>query len=178
MWGQPFSVQIFPKYCHNLNQQKYLESVFTDYVQLVPSILFTSSPHPVWIATDSLAILLLQQTVFNSYPNINWKRNWKGENIQIFSSEIILAWENGSQSQNSLISKFQQGLTHSAVICQHRNSWGQKLKDWWHWYSKDSAISFKLTIKFHWLAVLLAGTWDRWLGICRQEELWFEMRKT
>ena len=35
---------------------------FKGNVQVVPSILFTSFPQPVWIATDSLAILQLQQT--------------------------------------------------------------------------------------------------------------------
>ena len=45
-------------------------------------------------------ILLLKKTVFNSYPNMNWKWNCKAENIQIFLSEIILAGENGSQGHD------------------------------------------------------------------------------
>ena len=49
-------IQIFHKYFHNLDQQRYLDSVFKGYVQLVPSILFASFPQPVWIATESLAI--------------------------------------------------------------------------------------------------------------------------
>ena len=62
--------------------------------------------------------LLLQKTIFNSYPDMNWKWNCKGENIQIFLSEIFLAEENGSQGHNFgifLISKFLKGLTHSAL---------------------------------------------------------------
>ena len=62
--------------------------------------------------------LLLQKTVFNSYSYMNWKWNWKGGNIQIFSSEIILAWENGSQGHNFgqiLNSKFLKSLRHSAL---------------------------------------------------------------
>ena len=43
---------------------------------------------------------LLQQAVFNSYPNIDWKWNCKGENSQLFSSEITLAWENESQGHH------------------------------------------------------------------------------
>ena len=85
---------------------------------MVPSIWFTSFPQLVWIATDSLAIQLLQKTVFNSDPNLNWKWNCKGDIIQIFSSEIILAWENGSQGPHFgkiLISKFLKGLCHSAM---------------------------------------------------------------
>ena len=64
-------------------------------------------------------ILLLQKTVFNSYPNMNWKWNCKAENIQIFLSEIILAGENGSQGHNFgkiLNSKFDKGLRHSALV--------------------------------------------------------------
>ena len=62
--------------------------------------------------------LLLQKTVFNSYSHMNWKWNWKGGNIQIFSSEIILAWENGSQGHNFgqiLNSNFLKSLRHSAL---------------------------------------------------------------
>ena len=51
-----WNIQIFSKYIHNLDEQTYLDSVFKGYGQLVPSILFTSFPQPVWIATDSLAI--------------------------------------------------------------------------------------------------------------------------
>ena len=97
-----WNIQIFSKNFHKLDEQKYLDSVFKGYGQLVPSISYTSLPQPVWIATDSLAIQLLQKTVFNSYPNIDWKWNCKGENLQIFSSEIILAWENGSQGHHFL----------------------------------------------------------------------------
>ena len=64
-------------------------------------------------------LLLLQKTVFNSYSYMNWKWNWKGGNIQIFSSEIILAWENGSQGHNFgqiLNSNFLKSLRHSAVV--------------------------------------------------------------
>ena len=114
-----WNVQIFSKYFDNLDQQKYLDSVLKGYVQLVPSTLPASFPQPVWIATDSLAIELLQKTVFNSYPNIDWKWNCKWDNIQIVSSEIILAWENGSQGHHFvkfLISKFLKGLTHSALF--------------------------------------------------------------
>ena len=50
------NIQIFSKYFHNLDEQKYFDSVFKGYGQLVPSILYTSFPQPVWIATDSLAI--------------------------------------------------------------------------------------------------------------------------
>ena len=60
--------------------------------------------------------LLLQKTAFNSYPNKNWKWNCKGENIQIFSSEIILACENESQDLNYgqiLNSKCLKSLCHS-----------------------------------------------------------------
>ena len=63
--------------------------------------------------------LLLQKTVFNSYSYLNWKWNWKGGNIQIFSSEIILAWENGSQDHNFgqiLNSNFLKSLRHSALV--------------------------------------------------------------
>ena len=84
--------------------------LFKSYVQVVPSSLLTSFPQPVWIATDFLAILLLQQTVFNSYPNTNWKWNWKGASIQIFSSEKILAWENGSQGHIFLNFQIPTGL--------------------------------------------------------------------
>ena len=62
--------------------------------------------------------LLLQKAVFNSYPYMNWKWNWKGGNIQIFSSEIILAWENGSQGHifgQILNSNFLKSLRHSAL---------------------------------------------------------------
>ena len=62
--------------------------------------------------------LLLQKTVFNSYPDMNWKWNCKGENIQIFLSEIFLAEENGSQGHNFgkiLNSTFLKGLRHSAL---------------------------------------------------------------
>jgi len=51
-----WNIQIFSKYIHNLDEQTYLDSVFKGYGQLVPSILITSFPQPVWIATDSLAI--------------------------------------------------------------------------------------------------------------------------
>ena len=54
-----------------------------------------------------------------TYPNMNRKWNCEGENTQIFSSEIILAWENVSQGHPNgkfLISKFLKGLTHSALI--------------------------------------------------------------
>ena len=49
---------------------------------------------------------------------MNWKWNCEGENIQIISSEIILAWENGRQGHDFvefLISKFLKGLTQSAM---------------------------------------------------------------
>ena len=62
--------------------------------------------------------LLPLNTLFNSYPNINWKWNCSGVNSQIFWSEIILAWENGSQGHHFgkfLISKFLKGLMHSAM---------------------------------------------------------------
>ena len=58
---------------------------------------------------------------------MNWKWNCEGENSQIISSEIILAWKNGSQGHpfgKFLISKFLQGLTHSAMcnrICSGLN---------------------------------------------------------
>ena len=82
-----------------------------------------SSPSIWWAratgcATDSLVIQLLQNTVFNSYLNFDWKWNCKGDIIQIFSSEIILVWENGSQGHHFgkfLISKFLKGLMHSAL---------------------------------------------------------------
>ena len=116
---QVWKIQIFPKYLPTLYwQNKYLDSVFKCNVQLVLSILITSFPQPLWIATDSLAIQLLQKTVFNSYPNSNWKWNCKGDNLQIFSSEIIMAWKNGSQGYHFgkfLISLFLKGLTHSAM---------------------------------------------------------------
>ena len=50
---------------------------------------------------------------------MNWKWNCKGENIQIYSSEIILAWKNGSQGQHFgkiLNPKFLKGLRHSALV--------------------------------------------------------------
>ena len=112
---------------------KYFPNIFTTWIikniwiqffngsgQLVPSNLFTSFPQPVWIATDSLAIWLLQETVFNSSPNKNWKWNCKGNNIQIFASEIILAWENGSKGYHFgkySISKLLKDLTQCAMFC-------------------------------------------------------------
>ena len=105
------------------SKQKYLDYFFKGSVQLVPSIWLTSFPQPVWIATDSLAIQPLQKTVFNSYPNLSWKWNCKGDIIQIFSSERNLAWENGSQGPyfaKILNSKFLKGLRHSAVMS---NKW-------------------------------------------------------
>ena len=69
--------------------------------------------------------LLLQKTVFNSYPDMNWKWNCKGGNIQIFLSEIFLAEENGSQGHNFgkiLNSTFLKGLLHSALQKEHSAS--------------------------------------------------------
>ena len=82
--------------------KQYWDSVFKGNVQLVLSILCTSFPQHVWIVTDSLAASAAAEDFFNSYPNIDWKWNCKGENLQIFSSEIILAWENGSQGHHFL----------------------------------------------------------------------------
>ena len=119
-----WNIQIFSKYFHNLDQGKHSWiPFFKGSGQLVPFIWFTSFPQPVWIATDSLAIQLLQKTVFNSYPNINWKWNCKGDNIQIFLSEIILTWENGSQGRNFgqiLNSKFLKSLRHSALVFEQQ----------------------------------------------------------
>ena len=50
---------------------------------------------------------------------MNWKWNCKGDNIQIFLSEIILPWENESQGHHFgkiLNSKFLKGLRHSALV--------------------------------------------------------------
>ena len=41
------NIQIFSKYFHNLDEQKYFDSFFKGYGQLVPSILYTSFPQPV-----------------------------------------------------------------------------------------------------------------------------------
>ena len=109
----------FPNICLPYIGKKYWDSVFKGNVQLVLSIVFTSFPQHVWIATDSLAISTAAEDFFNSYPNTNWKWNCKGESLQIFSSEIILAWENGSQVHHFgkfLISKFLKGLAHSALV--------------------------------------------------------------
>ena len=53
---------------------------------------------------------------------MNWKWNCKGDNIQIFPSEIILACKNGSQGHNFgkiLNSQFLKGLRHSALLMVH-----------------------------------------------------------
>ena len=79
------------------------DSVFKGNVQLVLSILCTSFPKPVWNVTDSLATSAAADDFFQlKYPNIDWKWNCKGENLQIFSSEIILTWENESQGHHLL----------------------------------------------------------------------------
>ena len=54
------------------------------------------------------------------YPNMNWKCDCKDENIQIFASEIILAWENGSKGYHFgkySISKLLKDLTQCAMFC-------------------------------------------------------------
>ena len=51
--------------------------------------------------------------------NLNWNWNWKGDKIQLFVSEIIFAWKNGSQGHHFgkiLNSKFRKGLGHSAMV--------------------------------------------------------------
>ena len=68
-----WNVQIFSKYFHNLDEQKYLDSVFKGYGQLVPSILFTSFLQPVWIATDSLAIFAAAEDCIQLVPKYELK---------------------------------------------------------------------------------------------------------
>ena len=112
------NTNIFQIFAYPTLAKKYWDSVFKGNVQLVLSILCTSFLQPVWIVTDSLATSAAAEDFFNSYPTIDWKWNCKGENLQIFSSEIMLAWENGSQGHHFgkfLISKFLKGLTHSAM---------------------------------------------------------------
>ena len=111
---------MFYKYLHNLDLQKYLDSVFKGYVSTSPPnficILSAACVNCNWFFWQ---IPLLQKIAFNSYLNRNWKWNWKAENIQIFLSEIILAGENGSQGHHFgkiPNSKFVKGLRHSAVM--------------------------------------------------------------
>ena len=57
--------------------------------------------------------------------NFNWNWNWKGDKIQLFVSEIIFAWKNGSQGHHFgkiLNSKFLKGLRHSALCNETKSS--------------------------------------------------------
>ena len=89
-----WNTQIFSKYFHNFDQQKYLDSFFKEMFNWFPQFYL----HPVCCMFELKLILwqflLLQQLV----PNIKRNWNWEGEAIQTFSSEIILTWENGSQA--------------------------------------------------------------------------------
>ena len=117
--GSP-SLWIWHLKCTNISQifslpgsgQKLLDSFFMGFGQLyLIHILSAACLNCNWFFGNS--------TVFNSYPNINWKWNCKGDNIQIFLSEIILSWENGSQGHHFgkiLNSKFVKVLCHCAVF--------------------------------------------------------------
>ena len=65
--GSPF----WCKYFHNLDQQKYLDFGLEGYVQLVPSILLAPFCSLVNLQLILRKFYLLQQAVFNSYPNMN-----------------------------------------------------------------------------------------------------------
>ena len=118
-WCQNKCQQLKPDSRTEIIRRKILGGIYWDTALFSPqfySHLFRSLLELQLILWQ---LLLLQKTVFNSYPNIDWKWNCKGDNIQIFLSEIILAWENGSQGHHFwkfLISKFLKGLTHSALF--------------------------------------------------------------
>ena len=114
-------MQIFSKYFHNWDQQKYLDFCLEGYVQLVPLIDLIPFRSLVELQLILRQFQLLQQAVFNSYPNMNWKWNCKRENPQIFSSGIFLAWENGRQGHHfgQSFYLFLKGLTQSALSIRH-----------------------------------------------------------
>ena len=64
-------MQIIHKYSHNWDEQKYLDFGLEGYVQLVPSILLVPFRSLVELRLILWQFHLLQQVVFNSYPNIS-----------------------------------------------------------------------------------------------------------
>ena len=90
------NTQIFCKYFHNLDQQKFLDSVFKGSVQLVLLILFPSFRQPVWIATDSLAIFTASENSFQLVPKYKLKVKLlrrKQPNIFIWNNSGLRKWE-------------------------------------------------------------------------------------
>ena len=96
LWILHLKYLFFSNFFHILDQKKYLDSVFKGYVQLVPSIythLFRSLCELLLILWQ---FLLLKQLV----PNYRLKVKLQLRTHPKISSEIILAWENGSQSHH------------------------------------------------------------------------------
>ena len=93
---------------------------------------------------------------------MHWKWNCKGDNIQILSSEIILAWKNGSQGRHFgkiLNSKFLKGLRHSALsVTYFFLMWG----DWVGWSCREGwVIHVLLQCVGKWKAVIMAQRLDK-----------------
>ena len=94
-----WNIQIFSKYFHNLDQQKFLDSVFKGYVQLVLLNLLPSFRQPVWIATESLAIFIAPEHSFQLVPKYElkvklWRR--KHPNSFIWNNSGLRKWESRS----------------------------------------------------------------------------------
>ena len=79
--------------------QKSTKNICSQFLEL-----YSTGPpqysHLLEIATDSLAIFSAAANCFQLHPNIDWELDLKEENLKIFSSEIILNWENGSQGDH------------------------------------------------------------------------------
>ena len=98
-WSHKLASPSLCKYFPNIFLRYITKDIFgagfESYVQLVLSISFTSFQQSAWITTDFLVILLLQQAVFNSYPNINWKWNCyrsKHPNICVWNNSSSRKW--------------------------------------------------------------------------------------
>ena len=101
-----WNIQIFSKYFHNLDKQKYLDLVFNGYVQLVPSTLSTSFPQPVYIATDSLAFFTAAEHCFQLVPKYKLKvklQRRKHPNIFIWNNSCLRKWQPRSSFWQILI---------------------------------------------------------------------------
>ena len=129
-----WNVQIFSKYFDNLDQQKYLDSVLKDYVQLVPSTLSASFPQPVWIATDSLAIFAAAEDCIRLAPKYELKaklKRRKNPNLFIWNNSGLRKWQYDYRTNLHCMSVSKatySSLRHvvfvfCSIFCKYSHSW-------------------------------------------------------
>ena len=91
-----WNVQIFYKYFHDLDQQKYLDSVLKGHIQLVPSMLST-------FLTNSPTFLLLLTTITASVFATTVLLGFEGQPVRYILSVCIVliqVWSIQSMSQS------------------------------------------------------------------------------